>query len=304
MGRKAALENNDGNDHGDSPSQQVRRRKLHGAAALARARRRDSRRRPARSDRRRAQAEVPRRLAPASHHPRPQPDARRGGAGALRRDLRPAREGHLRPHLQRQASQRDADLQYPRGRQADRRAARRRDAFPHRPVPPADPPQPTPAKATMLYAIETPSEGGDTLFANAYTAYETLPEHVKERLAGRRAFNAYDQDTTLRSANYDNARASAWHPAVRTHPGTGRTPLYVNRLMTREIEGLPREESDALLQLLFDHQEQMRFVYQHVWRVGDILMWDNRCTLHARTDFSAGERRLLRRVTILGEKPV
>ena len=164
--------------------------------------------------------------------------------------------------------------------------------------------QPVPAKATMLYAIEIPSKGGDTLFANAYTAYETLPEHVKERLAGRRAFNAYDQDTTLRSANYDNARASAWHPAVRTHPATGRKALYVNRLMTREIEGLPREESNALLQLLFDHQEQMRFVYQHVWRVGDILMWDNRCTLHARTDFSAGERRLLRRVTILGEKPV
>jgi len=164
--------------------------------------------------------------------------------------------------------------------------------------------QPIPAKATMLYAIEIPSQGGDTLFANAYTAYETLPEHVKERLAGRRAFNAYDQDTTLRSANYDNARASAWHPAVRTHPATGRKALYVNRLMTREIEGLPREESNALLQLLFDHQEQMRFVYQHVWRVGDILMWDNRCTLHARTDFSAGERRLLRRVTILGEKPV
>ena len=63
------------------------------------------------------------------------------------------------------------------------------------------------------------------------------------------------------------------------------------------------EESDVILQKLFDHQEQQKFVYEHVWRPGDILMWDNRCTLHARTDFSAGERRLLRRVTILGEKP-
>jgi taurine dioxygenase len=156
----------------------------------------------------------------------------------------------------------------------------------------------------MLYAIEIPSQGGDTLFANAYTAYETLPEDIKQRLAGRRAFNAYDPDTTLRSGNYDNAQQSAWHPAVRTHPATGRKALYVNRLMTREIEGLPREESDAILKLLFDHQEQPKFVYQHVWRPGDILMWDNRCSLHARTDFSAGERRLLRRVTILGEKPV
>jgi taurine dioxygenase len=164
--------------------------------------------------------------------------------------------------------------------------------------------QATPAKATMLYAIEIPRTGGNTLFANAYAAYETLPEDIRRRIAGRRALNAYTADTMLRSANYDDAKSSCWHPVVRTHPATGRKALYVNRLMTREIEGLPLEESDAILQKLFDHQEQPKFVYEHVWRVGDILMWDNRCTLHARSDFSAGERRLLRRVTILGEKPV
>jgi taurine dioxygenase len=164
--------------------------------------------------------------------------------------------------------------------------------------------QEIPAKATMLFAIEIPSQGGNTLFANAYAAYETLAENIKRRIAGRRALNAYDKDSTLRSASYDNAGSSCWHPVVRTHPATGRKALYVNRLMTREIEGLSREESDALLQMLFDHQEQPSFVYEHVWRPGDLLMWDNRCTLHARTDFSAGERRLLRRVTILGEKPV
>lgn len=164
--------------------------------------------------------------------------------------------------------------------------------------------QATPAAATMLYAIEIPSEGGNTLFANAYKAYESLPDDIKQRLAGRRALNAYTTDTTTRSTNYEGANSSYWHPAVRTHPATKRKALYVNRLMTREIEGLPREESDALLQMLFDHQEQPRFVYEHVWRPGDILMWDNRCTLHARTDFSAGERRLLRRVTLIGETPV
>jgi len=163
--------------------------------------------------------------------------------------------------------------------------------------------QEMPAKATLLYAIEIPSKGGNTLFANAYAAYETLPEDIKQRIAGRRALNAYTTDTTLRSANYDDAKSSYWHPVVRTHPATGRKALYVNRLMTREIEGMPLEESEAILQKLFDHQEQPKFVYEHVWRPGDILMWDNRCTLHARTDFSAGERRLLRRVTILGEKP-
>ena len=164
--------------------------------------------------------------------------------------------------------------------------------------------QEIPAKATILYAIEIPTQGGDTLFSNAYTAYETLPDEIKRRIAGRRALNAYDKDSTQRTASYENAGSSCWHPVVRTHPVTGRQALYVNRLMTREIEGLPREESDAILQQLFDHQEQPQLVYEHVWRPGDILMWDNRCTLHARTDFSAGERRMLRRVTLLGEKPV
>jgi taurine dioxygenase len=163
--------------------------------------------------------------------------------------------------------------------------------------------QETPAKATMLYAIEIPSQGGNTLFANSYAAYETLPEDIKRRIAGRRALNAYQTDTTLRSASYEGAGSSCWHPVVRTHPATGRKALYVNRLMTREIEGLPRAEGDAILQQLFNHQEQGRFVYEHVWRPGDIVIWDNRCTLHARTDFPAGERRLLRRVTIMGERP-
>ena len=164
--------------------------------------------------------------------------------------------------------------------------------------------QETPAKATLLFAIEVPSKGGNTLFANAYSAYEALPEDLKQRITGRRALNAYTTDTTVRSANYDDAKSSHWHPVVRTHPATGRKALYVNRLMTRAIEGLARVESEAILQRLFDHLEQPKFVYEHVWRPGDILMWDNRCTLHARTDFSSGERRLMRRVTILGEKPV
>jgi taurine dioxygenase len=163
-----------------------------------------------------------------------------------------------------------------------------------------------PAKASMLYALEVPSKGGNTLFSNAYAAYETLPESVKRRIDGRKALNAYDYDTaaTKRGTRLADGVPSYVHPVVRTHPATGRRALYVNRLMTVRIEGLPEQESDALLDFLFDHQEQRQFIYEHVWRVGDILMWDNRCTLHARTDFSADERRLMRRVTILGEKPV
>jgi taurine dioxygenase len=166
--------------------------------------------------------------------------------------------------------------------------------------------QERPAMASMLYAIEVPRTGGNTLFANAYLAYETLPADIKARIAGRKALNAYDYDTgaTIRGADVPDDAPSCWHPVVRTHPATGRKALYVNRLMTRRIEGLPVAEGDRLLTMLFDHQEQPQFIYEHVWRPGDILMWDNRCTLHARTDFSPDERRLLRRVTILGERPV
>jgi taurine dioxygenase len=162
-----------------------------------------------------------------------------------------------------------------------------------------------PAAASMLYAIEVPRSGGNTLFANAYLAYETLPAEIKTRIEGRKAINAYDYDnaSTFRGTRLREGVPHYSHPVVRTHPATRRKALYVNRLMTIAIEGLPPDESDELLNVLFDHQEQQRFVYEHVWRVGDILMWDNRCTLHARTDFSADERRLMRRIAILGEKP-
>ena len=165
--------------------------------------------------------------------------------------------------------------------------------------------QERPAMASMLYALEVPSTGGNTLFANGYRAYETLPPEIKRRIEGRKALNAYDYETaaTKRGTRLAPSVPSYAHPVVRTHPATGRKALYVNRLMTVRIEGLPAQESDELLATLFDHQERREFIYEHVWRAGDLLIWDNRCTLHARTDFSPNERRLMRRVTILGEKP-
>jgi taurine dioxygenase len=166
--------------------------------------------------------------------------------------------------------------------------------------------QEKPAMASMLYAIEVPGTGGNTLFANAYMAYETLPEDIKRRLDGREAMHAYDYDNASmkRGTLIKDGVPHFAHPLVRTHPATGRKALYVNRLMTIAIEGLPEAESDALLDFLFEHQENPTFVYEHVWRVNDLLMWDNRCALHARTDFSNDERRLMRRVTVLGERPV
>lgn len=165
--------------------------------------------------------------------------------------------------------------------------------------------QERPTRATMLYAVEVPSRGGNTLFANGYKAYEALPENMKRRLDGLRALNVYDYGASaMRRADAVSADAPSFvHPVVRTHPVTKRKALYVNRLMTARIEEMPAEESRLLLEELFNHQERREFVYEHAWRQGDLLIWDNRCTLHARTDFDPNERRLLRRVTIEGERP-
>src|SRR5215470_9611000 len=136
--------------------------------------------------------------------------------------------------------------------------------------------QERPAMASMLYAIEVPRLGGNTLFANGYKAYETLPDALKLRIAGHKALNAYDYDTAAmkRGTRLAEGVPSCLHPVVRTHPATSRKALYVNRLMTVRIEGLPAEESDELLDMLFAHQERREFVYEHVWRPGDLLLWD------------------------------
>ena len=163
-----------------------------------------------------------------------------------------------------------------------------------------------PATGTFLYALEVPSEGGDTLFLNMYKAYETLPSEIKARIDGRKALNAYLYDSTTRAVNGSKVDLMAHphylQPIVRTHPDTKRKALYVNRLMTFTVEGMDEEQGGALLNKLFDHIEQDQFIYAHHWRVGDLILWDNRCTLHARTDFSDKERRLLRRYTVTGDR--
>jgi taurine dioxygenase len=163
-----------------------------------------------------------------------------------------------------------------------------------------------PAKGTFLYAIEIPSEGGDTLFLNMYDAYETLPSALKAQVDGRKALNAYLYDSTTRENNGQKLDLSLHphylQPIVRTHPETRRKALYVNRLMTLSVADTDETESNALLNQIFAHIEQEQFIYTHKWRVGDLVLWDNRCTLHARTDFSDKERRLLRRVVVGGDR--
>jgi taurine dioxygenase len=163
-----------------------------------------------------------------------------------------------------------------------------------------------PAKGTFLYAIEIPSRGGDTLFLNMYKAYETLPAALKARAEGRKAVNAYHYESPTREVNAAKLDLSAHphyaQPIVRTHPDTGRKALYVNRLMTWTVEGMNNEDGSALLDQLFAHIEQDQFIYAHKWRVGDLVLWDNRCTLHARTDFSDKEKRMLRRHVVAGDR--
>lgn len=156
--------------------------------------------------------------------------------------------------------------------------------------------------ATMLYSIEVPSRGGDTLFADMYTAWDTLPAALKSNIEGRRVAQVYNYLPTERVDpdeefdKYDHC----WQPAVIVHPVTGRKALYINQLMSARIEGLPADESKSVLEAVFAHIARPEHVYAHKWRPGDLLMWDNRCTCHARTDFPDDETRLLRRCTVAG----
>jgi taurine dioxygenase len=158
-----------------------------------------------------------------------------------------------------------------------------------------------PHKATLLYSVEIPTYGGDTLFASGTAAYDTLDPAMKQKLEGLRAVNYYVYNSVKRNDKQAvDASSQAVHPVARTHEETKRKALYVNRLMSVRIEGMDEAESDALLNFLFDHSEKPEFVYTHVWRKGDLIVWDNRCSSHARTDFPADQRRLLLRTTVKG----
>ena len=158
-----------------------------------------------------------------------------------------------------------------------------------------------PSKATLLYAVEIPSSGGNTLFASGYAAYETLDAAIRARLEGKRAQHHYNYGSMQRGDDRGVAAFNEFaHPVFRTHEETGRKAVYVNRLMTVKVVDMEPKESDFLLNALFDHAEKPEFVYEHVWRKGDLLLWDNRCSSHARTDFPADERRLMLRTTVAG----
>jgi taurine dioxygenase len=166
-----------------------------------------------------------------------------------------------------------------------------------------------PAKATLLHSMEIPSRGGRTWFCNMHAVYDALPEATKKRLDGRYAIHAYD---TQRARNRPSARTvqeiaetpDVEHPLVRTHPDTGRKALYLNFNRLDRIVGLERAESDALLDELAEEARKPCHHFGHQWSVGDCVAWDNRATMHrVDVDYPLGERRVMQRVLIEGDRP-
>ncbi len=162
-----------------------------------------------------------------------------------------------------------------------------------------------PHNGTLLYSLEVPTHGGETLFSSGYAAYDTLDPTVRDRLEGRKAFHHYNYGSTIRGDSRGvAAHAESVHPVFRRHDETGRKAVYINRLMTVGIVDMPQDESDRLINAVFDHSEKPEFVYTHSWKKGDLLIWDNRCSMHARNDFPADQRRLMLRTTVKGvERP-
>jgi taurine dioxygenase len=164
-----------------------------------------------------------------------------------------------------------------------------------------------PPKASMLYALEIPPTGGNTSFCTMYGIYEALPQQLKDRIAGLKI----KHDGTYNSGGYvrqgvtptDDPRQSpgAVHPLVCTHPANGRRMLYLGRRRNAYLAGLELAESEALLNELWSIVDRHEFSWEHVWRVGDLVLWDNRCTMHRRDAFDPDSRRIMHRTQVKGD---
>ncbi len=172
-----------------------------------------------------------------------------------------------------------------------------------------------PTKYTILHAREVPDVGGDTLFVSGYAVYEALPNSLRTRVSGMRAIHSYAfrheqmiAKNKLRApltSEQKRAVPDVSHPAVRTHPDTGRKALYINPGFTKAFDGLAPAESKALLDDLYSIALRPEFSYRHNWRKGDVLIWDNRCSMHlADGGYGEDQRRLMHRVTVRGTAPV
>lgn len=167
-----------------------------------------------------------------------------------------------------------------------------------------------PPMASMLYAVELPPYGGDTLFASQYAAYEALSEGLRTTLSGLIGINSSakaevtrSREDRLREAGVQSKVLTGKHPIVRTHPETGRKSLYMSLGHTVRFDGWTEEESKPLLEWLFAHQVKPEFTCRFRWSPGTLAFWDNRCALHNPVNDYHGFRRVLHRVTLKGDKP-
>ncbi len=158
-----------------------------------------------------------------------------------------------------------------------------------------------PFKATQLYAIALPSRGGDTHFASMYAAYDALPQRLKDKLAGKRgAFRYGGRAGRVQLLNEsDQHEPPVFHPILRVHPETGRTGLYFDPGKILYIEGFEEADSDEIIDELETYMLQTKAMYTHKWRLGDVVIWDNRCSYHkAAGDYPPEEDRIHWRVSI------
>jgi len=168
----------------------------------------------------------------------------------------------------------------------------------------------TPISASLLHGVEVTEQGGETSFLNMYRAYEDLPAVLAARIEGRYANHSKVHNSTgARRPEFadvtDPSKApGVKHPLVRTHPVTRRKCLYLGRRLNSYIFDLPLEASEALLDEIWAHTCQDRYVWQHKWKVGDLIVWDNRCTMHHRNAFPPDARRLMHKSTTAGEPVV
>lgn len=169
---------------------------------------------------------------------------------------------------------------------------------------------PEPPSASVLYAREVPKSGGNTSFCDMAAVLEALPGDLRAAIEGRML--RHDASMTSAGELRRGARAvtdvrrtqGAVHPIVRTHPETGRASLYLGRRTNAYIEGLDVSDSEALLDALWAFVREPRFAWEHVWRAGDLLVWDNRALMHRRDGFDAGARRIMLRTQVKGDRPV
>ena len=168
-----------------------------------------------------------------------------------------------------------------------------------------------PAMGSMLYARVVPKSGGDTMFANMYAAYQALPDERKQQLLGMKAHHssrhtfgkieAIPEELRNKFRNLDKATQDAVHPVVIRHPLSGRPALYVNPDFTLRFDGMTVEESQPLLDELYEHSVQPQFVHRFRWANGSIAFWDNRATMHFAVNDYHGHARLMHRITLEGE---